>query len=143
VDVLADGATHPQETVTSGAITLDRASAVVHVGLPCPCKLKTMRIEAGAADGTAQGKTKRIHKAVVRLVDTVGGFAGPNTTKQDEILFRDATMAMDEPVPAFTGDKEVSWPDSYTKDAYLQYYSSDPLPVTVVAFMPQVVTQDR
>lgn len=143
LDVLADGASHPQVEVESGTINLERPAAYVHAGLSCPCKLKTMRLESGAADGTAQGKTKRVHHGVIRLIDTVGGNAGPNTANQDEILLRDASMAQDEPVPAFSGDKEIAWPDGYTKDGYLQYTNTLPLPATVVAFMPQVVTQDR
>lgn len=143
VAILADGATHATKTVASGSITLDRPAAMAHVGLSAPCKLKTMRLEAGSADGTAQGKTKRVHRGIVRLLDTVGGRAGPNTAKADSILFRKASMAMDEPVPAFSGDKQIAWPSGYETDAYLQYSNDEPLPATVVAFMPQLHTQDR
>jgi hypothetical protein len=143
VDVLADGASHDQVVVTSGAITLTRASAYVHVGLPCPCKLAPMRIEAGAADGTAQGKVKRIHRTNIRLLNTVGGKSGPDEDHLDEILFRDPSMDMDEPVPPFSGDKELPWPDGYNNEGYLMYVNDQPLPATVVAFMPQLVTQDR
>jgi hypothetical protein len=143
VDVLADGATHPQRTVTSGAITLQAAAAYVHIGLPCPCKLAPMKLEAGAADGTAQGKTKRVHRVNVRLIDTVGGKAGPNASKLDEILFRSPADDMDEPLPAFTGDKELPWNDGYSKNGHLMYVNDQPLPATVAAFLPQLVTQDR
>jgi hypothetical protein len=143
VDVLADGATHPQRVVSSGSITLQRAASVVHVGLPCPAKLATMRSNAGAADGTAQGKTKRIHRVAVRLLDTLGGEMGPSETNTDEILFRQTGDPMDEAVPLFTGDKELPWPGGYEKDGILWYVNAQPLPVTLCAFMPQLVTQDR
>lgn len=140
VDLLVDGASHPQLTVASGAVTLARPGALVHIGEPCPCKIAPMRLEAGSADGTAQGKTKRVHKCNIRLIDTVGGKAGPDDDHLDEILFRDPGMSMDEPVPAFNGDKDLPWPDGYSKDALLTYVNDQPLPATVVAFMPQMET---
>lgn len=143
VDVLADGATHPQRTVASGAITLQVSASAVQVGLPCPAKLATMRIDAGGADGTSQGKTKRINRMVIRFLDTLGGSMGPTEEDVDEILFRSASDDMDAPVPIFTGDKELAWPGGYSKDCFVWYVNDQPLPATVLAIMPQVTTQDR
>ena len=143
VDILADGASHPQKTVTAGAITLDRSASVVQIGLPCPAKLATMRTNAGAADGTAQGKTKRINRVVVRLLNTLGGKMGPSEDELDEILFRSTGDAMDEAVSVFTGDKDLPWRGGYEKDGIIWYVNEQPLPATVVAIMPQVTTQDR
>lgn len=143
VDVLADGASHPQRTVASGAITLQRSASVVQVGLPCPAKLATVRMNAGAADGTAQGKTKRINRVVVRLLDTLGGEMGPAEDETDEILFRSSGDAMNSAPPVFTGDKDIVWRGGYEKDAIIWYVNEQPLPATVVAIMPQVTTQDR
>jgi len=143
VDILADGATHPQRTVSGGAITLQLAASVVQVGLPCPFKLATLRLEAGAQDGTAQGKTKRINRLVVRLLDTLGGSMGPSETTVDEILFREGSDPMDSAPPIFTGDKEMPWPGGYEKEGYVWYVNDSPLPATIVAIMPQVTTQDR
>jgi hypothetical protein len=143
VDVLADGASHPQCVVASGAITLQRDASVVQIGLPCPAKMATMRLNAGAADGTAQGKTKRINRIVIRLLDTLGGEVGPTETETDEILFRSTGDAMDAGPPIFTGDKELAWRGGYEKDAFVWYVNEQPFPATVVAIMPSVVTQDR
>lgn len=142
VDVLADGAPHPQVVVTAGAITLQRPASIVNVGLPCPCKYKSMRIEAGAADGTSQGKTKRIHKSVLRFLNTGGGKFGGSEQKLDAIQFRTASDPMSQAVPLFSGDKVVTWPQGYDGDGYLMYVNDQPLPATLVAYMPQVVTQD-
>jgi hypothetical protein len=143
VDVLADGASHPQAVVQSGSVTLQRQASVVHVGLPCPAKLATMRIDAGAADGTAQGKTKRINRVVVRLLNTLGGKMGPSETEVDGLLFRSTGDNMDEAPPLFTGDKEIPWRGGYDKDGFIWYVNDQPLPATIVAIMPQVTTQDR
>lgn len=143
LDLLVDGAVHPQRTVASGSITLQTAGFYVHAGLPCPCQVAPMRVEAGAADGTSQGKLQRAHRMGIKLIDTVGGKTGPNENNLDEILFRDPSMDMDEPVPPFTGDKRLAWPDGYTYKGHITYVNDQPLPATVAGFMPQMHTQDR
>ena len=143
VAVLVDGATHPNATVSSGSITLQRAGSKVHVGLAYDSYIQTMRLEAGAADGTAQGKTKRINKVVVRFLATVGAKAGADLTALDEIQFRSPSVPMNQAVPPFTGDKLIEWPGSYDFDAYMYVQQPQPLPMTVIAIMPQVHTQDR
>ena len=102
-----------------------------------------MRINAGAADGTAQGKTKRINRMVIRLLETLGGKMGPSETEVDELLFRASGDPMDQAPATFTGDKELPWRGGYEKDGYIWYVNEQPLPVTVLAIMPQVTTQDR
>ena len=88
VSILADGAAHANKTVSSGAITLDRSATKACVGLSYDSILQTMRIEGGAAEGTSQGKTKRISKVVLRLFETVGVKVGPSLTNLELIPFR-------------------------------------------------------
>lgn len=140
VNVLADGASHPNRTVSSGSITLQLPAEVVQIGLPCPAKLSTMRIEAGSMDGTSQGKTKRITGLTVRLLSTLGGHMGPTEDSLEELEFRSASDAMDSPPPIFTGDKSVSWRGGYETDGYIWYVNEQPMPVTIVSIMPKVVT---
>jgi len=141
VDVLTNGAPHPQRVVTGGAITLQRPYTIVAIGLPAPCRLRTMRMEAGASDGTAQGKTKRMHKMVFRFLNTGGGTYGPDDGHMDNFMFGQG-QPMDQPVPLFTGDKLVSWPKGYEVEAYVQYINDQPTAVTLEGVYPQIVTQD-
>lgn len=143
VAVLVDGAAHPRRTVASGEIELQREGTKVQAGLPYQSYLQTMRIEAGAADGTAQGKTKRITQAVIRFLATVGAKSGPTLDDLDEIQFRRPSNPMDQAIDPFTGDKLIEWPNGYDFDGYLIVSQEQPLPQTVVAIMPQVSTQDR
>lgn len=144
VQVLADGAAHPDVTVSAGGVaTLVRSASVVQIGFACPATLQTNRIEAGAGDGTAQGKTKRINKVVVRFYNTLGGFAGPDADNLDEVQFREGSDPMDEAPPLFSGDKLIEWPDGYNFDGYVMVKQTQPLPMTVVAIMPLVHTFDR
>ncbi len=144
VDVLVNGAAHPQRTVSGGSITLLRAATTVQIGLPCPAKLFLLRQNAGAADGTSQGKNKRIHTVTMRLLDTLGGKIGPDESSLDIVPFRRGSDSMNAPPPAFTGDiTDIPWPDGYNTDGYICYVNDQPLPATVVAVMPHMVTQDR
>ena len=143
VDVLANGAPHPQCVVSNaGTITLQAAATKVQVGLPCPARAQTMRIEAGSADGTAQGKTKRMHKVTFRFLRTAGAKVGPNASNLQTLEFRTPADAMDAPPPLFTGDKLVAWPGGYETDNRLYITHDQPTPLTLVAIYPQIVTQD-
>ena len=147
VTVLAGGATHANKTVSSGAITLDRAVTKAVVGLGYSSTLQTMRIEAGASDGTAQGKTKRITNIVLRLDQTGPGLLyGPTDTdsEMDELHLRDSLDLMDNAIPVFSGDTEVlPWPEGYEQIGRCTVKHTLPGPCTVTAIMPQLLTQDR
>ena len=88
VSILANGATHPDKTVSSGSITLDRSSTSVKVGLAYTSLLQTMRLNAGSQNGTSQGKTKRIYDITVRMFETIGVEVGPNLNDMERIPFR-------------------------------------------------------
>lgn len=143
VDVLGDGATHPPVVVSGGAITLQRHVMKAQVGLPMPALLETMRIEAGAQNGTAQGKVKRIHRVIIRLFETLGGGIGPNESTIDGINYRSSADPMNQPPAVFTGDKDISFPDGYNTDARIVVVADQPLPMTVMGLMPQLETSDR
>ena len=145
VSILADGATHATKVVSSGAISLDRAATKVVVGLPYSSVLQTMRIEGGAGqyEGTAQGKIKRISKVVLRLFETVGAKVGPSLDNLETVPFRTTSGAMDLPVSTFlAGDKEVEFADDYNTDGFIFVKQEQPLPLTILALYPTIVTND-
>lgn len=142
VTVLADGSAHADKTVSGGSITLDRAAEKVHVGYAYTSIIETLRLEAGADDGVSQGKIKRIHGVTVRFIDSVGAKVGPDTSNLDRIPFRDSSMAMDEAVPLFSGDKEIFFPSGYDNDARVVVQQDQPLPMTIVAIMRRSNTFD-
>lgn len=141
VAVLGDGASHPNVTVADGAIQLQRHVRVAQVGLPMIAEVETMRLEAGAENGTAQGKIKRIHKVFLRFFETIGGYCGSGSTL-DQILFRSSSSLMNNPPNLFTGDKEVPFPSGYDTSARIIVQQPQPLPMTLIAIMPQLATND-
>lgn len=140
--VLANGATHPDETVSSGGITLDFAITSGAVGLGYTSKMQTLRIEAGSSDGTSQGKPKRIHDVTLRFHETVGAEVGTDAANADRIFFRDSSMDMDTAVPLFTGDKEIEFPGGFEEGDRIYVQQAQPLPMTILALYPRMNTHD-
>jgi len=144
VSILADGATHPDKTVSAtGTITLDRSASVVQVGYMYNSDGQTLRLEAGAADGTSQGKNQRIHRVIFRLHESLGLKVGRDFDNLQVVTFRTGSDLTAQAVPLFSGDKEVSWEGAYSSDNHICWRFYQPLPGTVLAIMPQLVTQDR
>ena len=145
VKILRDGNSHPDLTVSDGSVTLanDRTGTKIQVGLGNTWALETQRIEAGAADGTAQGKTKRITRFVIRLLNTLGLKYGPSSSELDEYDF-DQGAEYDENLALFSGDTEsIKWPDGYTQDGTMYFTNDGVFPAGIIAIMPQLKTQDR
>jgi hypothetical protein len=143
VSILADGSVHANKTVSSGSITLDRSVTKACVGLAYDSVLQTMRIEGGAAEGTSQGKTKRISKVVLRLFETVGVKVGPTLDQLETVPFRTTSSNLSAPVDTLlAGDKEIEFRDDYNSDGFIFIKQDQPLPCSVLAIYPTVVTSD-
>lgn len=134
VNVLADGAVHPQCTVTSGAITLNIPSVVVHVGLPITADIQTLPAAMQIDNAFGQGRYKNVNKAWLRVYRSSGIFVGP-----DEDRLVEAKQRTTEPYgsPPTLKSEEIpvmltpSWADS--GQVYIR--QSDPLPLTVVSII--------
>ena len=142
VSILADGSTHPDKTVTSGSITLDRNVTKVKVGLGYTSLLQTMRLDAGSQDGTSQGKTKRIFDISIRLYESIGVEVGPDLSNMERIPFRSSADAMDSGLGVFTGDKEVEFRGNYETDGFIFVRQTQPLPLTILSLYPRLQTND-
>ena len=142
VTILGEGAALGTATVTSGSITTPEISKA-QVGLAYNSDLETLRIEAGAADGTAQGKVQRIHRLIIRFWQTLGGKVGIDADNLNQLVFRKGGDAMDTAITLFDGDVEVEWDGEYSTEENIFIRQDQPLPMTVEATMPQLHTQDR
>lgn len=143
VSVLANGAVHPDRTVAAGTVGLSFSSTTAAIGYGYTSNMQTLRIEAGSVDGTSQGKPKRIHAITIRLHETVGAEVGNSAGELDRIYFRDSSMAMDQAVPLFTGDKDIEFPGGFDDDDRIYVRQNQPLPLTVLALFPRMNTFDK
>ena len=142
VSILTNGATHPDKTVSSGAVTLDRSATEVKIGLAYTSLLTTMRLDAGSQNGTSQGKTKRIYDITIRMFETVGIEVGPDLNNMERIPFRSSANDMDNALPVFTGDKEVEFRGNYETDGFVFVRQTQPLPLTLLSLYPRLQTND-
>ena len=142
VAILADGNVETRRTVTDGAVTLVRPAAVVHLGLPYESDLQTLGVNLEGQNGTNQGRRIRVASVTLRLLDTRGGWVGPNADALTEMKFR-THEDWGEATRVFTGDKEIPIRPDWDRDASILIRQVDPLPLTVLAAIPKVDQGDR
>ena len=131
VAVLADGAAHPNCTVDTAAITLQRYANTVHVGLPYTSKLKSQRLNPPT-------EKKRIHEILIRFNKSLGCKVGPDEDHLDAWPFRKSSDPLDSPPPLLTGDESQPYSGPCSKDGDILIVQDQPLPLTVLAIMPDV-----
>ena len=129
INVICDGVPQGDETVSSGAITFDRASTTSYeVGLPMTVYAKTMPAEISIGTGTRIGFKKRI----VQVNVVVNESQHLNINAQP-IPFRNFdTDMLDEPVPEFTGIKRLDGVRGYSRDAAIEITQTLPLKLTLL-----------
>jgi len=140
VAICADGAPVASETVVSGAITLDRAASVVHVGLPFVSTLATVRYDVMGQQGATWSSRKAIPRVTLSVYESLGASVGPDTSHLRTPLWRQPGSVISAGAPPlFTGDLEESLPTAFsTAGAQLVIQQSDPLPLTLRAIVAQV-----
>jgi len=142
VQVFADGAVHPDRIVSSGSISLNRSATKVSVGLPYIAKLRTLDPEVQTQDGPSQGKTRRIERITLRLVDTFNLKFKVNEKDLEIIPFRESTMPMGS-IQLFTGDKRFLVAHTPDRKFELTLQSDTPHPCTVLAIMYALNVSER
>lgn len=146
---LLDGIPYEDMLVINGAIQLpktDTTNAVL--GLPYEQYGEISRIEAGAADGTAQGKDKRINIVVPHVWDTAYGEIGVWDAEREEYTFDDIVYKegndLETPTTLVTEVlKPINLPPGYNNRGAIAFRQTKPLPFNLIALYPQLNTQDR
>ncbi len=142
VKVLADGAVHPDRTVSAGAISLQAPVSKVQAGLGYAHTYECLKIDAGASAGTAVGRTKRIHGLTLVLLDSTGTGIGPDRGHLTPLEFREVADAMDSAVPLFTGERYVELEGDYQLDARFVIRNDAPGPFALLAVAPALKTNE-
>jgi len=131
VHILADGVVVSPQVVVDGAITLSSAASIVHAGLPYEHVLQPMRMDADPNLGNTMAQVKRIHKLVVRVIDTgasslrIGVEAdGPSVA---------VPLSVENPSDLFNGDRVWELSADSTRDATFVIRGDSPQPLTVIA----------
>ena len=141
VQVYADGAQRAEQVVVGGTISIGSPTAsVVHVGLGFTSRVTTLRIEAGAGGGTAQGRPKVIPEVTLRLLDTRGVAVGGAGGTLEAVPMRGVADAMTAAPPLLTGDRRVPIRGGWTYEGQVTAESVGPTPLTLLAIIQEVET---
>lgn len=137
VNILADGAVHPQRVVTSGAIQLDVEASVVQVGLPITADIKTLPLAMQIDGAFGQGRYKNVNKAWLRVYRSSGIFVGPNEDNLVEAKQR--TIELYGSPPALKSEEvQIMITPSWSDGGQVFIRQSDPLPLTIASLTLEV-----
>jgi hypothetical protein len=137
VSILADGAVMPQVVVTGGVAILERASVVVHVGLPYQSDLQTLPVALNI-DAFAQGRVKNVNQSWIRVFQSSGVFVGPDANKLTEAKQR-TTEPYGSPPSLKSDELNVVMTATWAQSGQIYIRQSDPLPLTVVGITTEIV----
>jgi len=137
VNILADGAVHPQRVVTGGAITLDVEASKVQIGLPIEADLNTLPLAMQIDSGFGQGRYKNVNKVWIRVHESSGIFVGPTPDKLTEAKQR-TTEPWGKPPALKSEEIPVVITPSWADSGQVFIRQSDPLPLTIVSLTMEV-----
>ncbi len=136
---LADGNVVRDLVVTNGTVTLPIAASKVHVGLPYEAEIKTLDIDMGSVQGLGTVQSRKITVATItlRVEKTRGIWAGPSDDTLVELKQREFEN-WNEATRLATDDVELTPTADWTKGGTMIIKQFDPLPMTILAIMPDV-----
>jgi hypothetical protein len=144
VVALADGNVVRGLTVTGGQITLPFNASIAHIGLPYEATLQTLDLDLGTIGGlgTVQGRNKTVSEVTLRVEKTRGIWVGSvDATRESDKLIefkQRSSEAWNEAIGFLTGDLRVTPMADWTNGATVVIKQFDPLPMTILAVMPDV-----
>lgn len=141
--ILADGAVRPSVTVINGSITLTDPAAIVHIGKGYNSDMQMLRIDAGSADGTSLGKTRRTQRVGILLHRTLGIKIGMSSDSLNTITFRRTSDRLTRAPGLFSGVITETMDADYDTENEIYIRQGQPLPCTILSVMPIMTTNDR
>lgn len=136
VSILADGAPHPNQTVTGGEITLQWDASDVIVGLPFTSYLEPTYLETSDPGTITKAFRKRIVRADIEFWKSLGVEISANGgVTWHPIEFRTPEDNMDEVPPLFSGIKQELVEAGSEKQASIILRQTQPLPLNVLSLV--------
>ena len=142
VTILAGGYTVPDQTVSSGAITLERAASKVHVGLSYIPVLETLDIDTPSPGQTVKSQSVSVSKVTIEVEGSRGGFVGPRQDDGTSAPMREIKPRLDsdgyDPIALKTYKQEVFIDAQWSKGGGVRIEQRAPLPMAILSIIPQV-----
>jgi hypothetical protein len=142
VDVFYDGG-YQTAVVTGGAVTPTHPMAFASIGYHYESDLQLLRFDVGSAEGTAQGKIRRTHRASFLFEQTLGVLFGfeLNSSRMDRMLF-EAPFTGITGVNLFSGVKTETMQAKYDLNDQIALRIDQPFPATILSINPRSEVQD-
>jgi len=138
VVALADGNVVKALTVNAtGGLTFTRKFSRVHIGLPYISDVETLSLETATGGDTIQGVLKKVTRTTVRFNRSRGLLIGPTSDELVEIKQREFER-LAEPTKLKDGDVEVYLTPDWNVEGRIFMRQKDPLPMTILAVIPEV-----
>ena len=142
VVALSDGNVISSLTVASGAVTLPRGASRIHIGLKFIADVQTLDlVDPGNTRSNTQGLPRKIPKVTLRFERSRGVFVGPTTALLTEMKQREFE-AYGDPTALLTGDKAIDLQSDWNTDGTVFVRQKNPLPMTLLAIIPEMETGD-
>jgi len=138
VDILADGSVRSPKVVAAGTVGIDKPAIKAAIGLAYTSQIKTLRLEAGGEDGTAQGHVKRVGQVTLRVHRSLGYEVGQAGGVLVCPPHRSSSTPMGQAPDLFTGDERVHIDGFYDMDGSITVQQTQPYPLTILAVICQV-----
>jgi hypothetical protein len=133
VDILADGAVEPRQTVTGGRVVLETPAMKVTIGLPFIFQIKLLPLAVEAADAGGQGTLKNVKEVFLRVRDSISVKAGRAFDALREYPARSVDDDFDSPPEGLTGEIALTIDSDWEPDGAVCVQQDLPLPLMITA----------
>lgn len=144
VKALADGNVVSDLLVVNGSVTLPYAASKIHIGLSYEAVIQTLPLSMGDINGlgNVQGRLKSISKVTIRVEETRGIWLGTDDYPKESGKLVEYKQRQNEnwneAIGLFTGDIEMTPTPTWNTQGQVCIKQFDPLPMTILAIMPDI-----
>ena len=142
VQVIADGAAHPDCVVGSGQITLNSAASVVTVGYNSPAIFQSLDLEGGGQFGASSTQNAAIFEIGVNFLNTLGCSEGTDINHLVPIVFTTNLQNMDTAPSLYTGPYTLKYIGGYSNKYGATIVQTQPLPITILNIVYKAKVSD-
>lgn len=144
VAVLADGNEVTGLTVASGIVTLTRAVAIAHIGLPYTPAIELLDIDTPSPQQTTKAQSVSVSKVFIEVESSRGGFVGArqDSTSGQTTTFQEIKPRFDldgyDAIALRTFKQEVTIDPTWNKGGGVRIEQRSPLPMNILSVIPRV-----
>lgn len=135
IQVLADGRTHPDVTVSGGRVTLVRQAAVVTFGYIYKGVYTSLYLVLSGQNETSAGRKQNIVRANLLFYQSFYTKYGPNLYNLDTVLTAEIGQLTDRPSQPVTGYREVTLEDQWDESKQFVLVQDTAMPAKVNAIV--------